>query len=125
MLVADVGFIPVERLAWNSVYDVLFARHFIKERSDGAAYVFRAAEQNPTLDAILKMIAIFDLYALVWPAAALVREYRELLSRRIDPDALYEKVMLSQTSGLEKYLPHLGLGLWTAMRRFAIRATKR
>lgn len=125
LLMADVGLIPVERFAWNSMYDVLFARHFIKERSDSSSYVFRAAELNPTLDAILKTIAIFDVYALVAPAAALVKEYRELLSRRIDPDALYEKVMLSEGSGMEKYLPHLGLGLWTGIQRLAIRATRR
>lgn len=125
LLIADIGSIPVERFAWNSIYDILFARHFLKERSDGGCYLFRAAEPNPTLDAILKMIAIFDVYALVWPAAALVKEYRGLLSRRIDPDALYDKVMLSQSSGMEKYLPHLGLGLWTGIRRFAMHAAKR
>lgn len=125
LLIADLGSIPVERFAWNRLYDVLFARHFIKERSDGSAYVFKAADPDPTLDAILKTIAIFDVYALVAPAAALVKEYRELISRRVDPDALYEKVMLSQSSGMEKYLPHLGLGLWTGMRRFALRASRR
>lgn len=125
LLIADLGFVPVPRLAWNGICDALFARHFIKERDDGGSYAFRAAEPNPTLDAILKTIAIFDVYALAGPAAALVKEYRELLSRRIDPDALYEKVMLSQGSGMEKYLPHLGLGLWTGIQRFAIRAKRR
>lgn len=63
-------------------------------------------------------------YALIGPAVALVKEYRELLSRRIDPDALFEKVMLSQSLAIEKHLPHLGLGLWTGMRRLAIYAAR-
>jgi len=124
LLVADLGFVPVERLAWNGICDALFARHFIKERTDGGVYAFRAPEQDPSFDAILKMIAIFDLYALVGPAVALVKEYRELLSRRIDPDALLEKVMLSQPLAIENHLPHLGLGLWTAIKRLAIRAAR-
>jgi FkbM family methyltransferase len=117
LLVADLGFIPVQRLAWNGMCDVLFARHFINERTDSSSYVFRTPEQNPPLDAILKTIAIFDLYALVAPAAALVREYRGLIARRLDPDALYQTIMLSQPLMIERYLPHLGLGLWTMTKR--------
>jgi hypothetical protein len=97
--------------------EILFARHFINERRDSSSYVFRAADQNPSLDAILKTIAVFDVYGLVAPAAALVREYRALIARRLDPDALHQMTMLSQPLRIERYLPHLSLGLWTMTKR--------
>lgn len=116
LLMADLGFIPVKRLAWNGMCEVLFARHFINERRNSRSYVFRMPEQNPSLDAVLKTIAIFDLYALAPPAAALVQEYRGLIARRLDPDALYQAIMLSRPLTVERYLPHLGLGLWTTIK---------
>lgn len=117
LLIADLGFIPAQQLAWNGMCEVLFARHFINERRARNSYVFRMPEQNPSLDAILKMIAIFDLYTLIAPAAALVQEYRGLIASRLDPEALYQAIMLSQPLMIERYLPHLGLGLWTMIKR--------
>jgi FkbM family methyltransferase len=114
LLIADLAFIPVQSLAWNGMCEALFARHFINERRDSSSYGFRIAEQNPSLDAILKTIAIFDLYALVAPAAALVREYRALIARRLDADALYQTIMLSQPLMIERYCP---ISVWVFGRR--------
>lgn len=112
--------------AWNGTCNILFARHRLQERHHPEHYVYRTAEQHPSLDTILKVIAIFDVYALVGPAAAITLEFRDLIAKRIDADALYRKVMLSRRLRIERYLPHLGLGLWSAIKSAGnARAAKR
>lgn len=118
LLVADPAIARADRpdLPWNGTCNILFARHLLQERNHPEHYVYRAPEQHPSLDTILKVIAIFDVYALVGPAAAITLEFRDLIARRIDADSLYQKVMLSRRLGIERYLPHLGLGLWSAIK---------
>jgi FkbM family methyltransferase len=89
---------------WNGTCNVLFSRQLLDERRDG----------EPAPGAILKTIAIFDVYGLFGPAVALARGFRDVISKRIDADALHKKLTISpRIRALERYLPHLGLGLWT------------
>ncbi len=89
---------------WNGTGNVLFSRRLVDERRNS----------KPAPDTILKTIAIFDVYGLVGPAIALVREFRDVISARIDADALCKKLTASPwIAALERRLPHLGLGLWT------------
>lgn len=128
LLVADPAVARADRpdRPWNGTCNILFARHLLHERHHPEHYVYRTSEQQPSLDTILKVIAIFDIYALVGPAAALTLEFRDLIARRIDADALYRKVLLSRRARIEQYLPHLGLGLWSAIKSAGnARAAKR
>jgi FkbM family methyltransferase len=89
---------------WNGTSNVLFARHLLDERSD----------REPAPATVLKTIAIFDVYGLVGPAVALTRAFRDVISVHIDADMLCKKLTMAPRIGtLERYLPHLGLGLWT------------
>jgi FkbM family methyltransferase len=88
---------------WNGTCNVLFSRHLLDEPGS-----------KPKCSAILKMIAVFDVYGLAGPAVALARGFRDVISERIDVDALCRKLTLSpRVAALEQYLPHLGLGFWT------------
>ncbi len=101
---------------WNGTCNVLFARHLLDERNSVAAGAVGAAGLSPST--ILKTIAIFDVYGLVGPAIALAREFREIISTRLDADLLAKKLVLSPRMGaLERHLPHLGFGLWTRAKR--------
>lgn len=97
---------------WNGTCNVLFARHLLDERRHG----------EPAPAAILKTIAIFDVYGLVGPAVALIRAFRDVIATRIDPDTLSKKLTVSpRVATLERYLPHLGLGLWTRAKSWLAR----
>jgi FkbM family methyltransferase len=99
---------------WNGTCNVLFARHLVDERNAGAP-----GDSQSSATTILKTIAIFDVYGLVGPAVALTREFRDVISKRIDADALHKKLILSpRIKTLEGHLPHLGLGLWTRAKRW-------
>jgi FkbM family methyltransferase len=88
---------------WNGTCNVLFSRHLLDEHRDGPLLA----------STILKMIALFDLYGLLGPAIALAREFQDVISPRIDTNALCKKLSLSpRIAGVQKFLPHLGLGLW-------------
>jgi FkbM family methyltransferase len=119
LLVADFAFGAAQGSAWNGTCNVLFTRHLIQERNSGDCYAFRRHDPNPSLDAVLKTIAIFDVYALVGPAVALLQEFSDLISQRIDPELIHKRLMLPppRAAGIERFLPHLGLGLWTGIKR--------
>ena len=129
LLVAELAFGAAQQSEWTGTCNVLFARHFIHERDHGESYAYRAPEPQPSVDTILKTIAIFDVYALPGPAIALLRQFREPVSRRIDAESLHERLMLSlpptkSMAAIQRFLPHLGLGLWTGVRRLAGRLQK-
>lgn len=93
--------------SWNGTCNVLFARHFLMERDAG----------NPPISAILKMIAVFDVYGLTGPAVALTHRYRDIVATRINPDKLHNRLTLSpRLKAIEKYLPPLRLGIWTGIK---------
>jgi FkbM family methyltransferase len=99
---------------WNGTSNVLFSRHLVDERNAAAR-----GDANPSPSTILKTIAIFDVYGLIGPAAALTREFRDVIAPKIDPDALHNKLLLSSRMGaLAGHLPHLGLGLWTRAKKW-------
>ena len=119
LLLAELAFGAAQQSVWTGTCNVLFARHFVHEREHGESYTCRPPEPQPSLDAILKTIAIFDVYALHGPAIALLQQFRQLISRRIDPDILHERLtpLPPRLPGIERFLPHLGLGLWTGVKR--------
>jgi hypothetical protein len=123
LLVADFAFGAASRLSWCGTCNVLFGRHFIDERHHQDNYKLRSPETEPSADTILKTIAVFDVYALYGPATALVQEFRDVISDRIDAKALYNKLLAFPTPSLaiERFIPHLGLGLWTRAKRLALR----
>jgi FkbM family methyltransferase len=99
---------------WTETCNVLFARHLLDERSAAGS-----GETEASATTVLKMIAIFDVYGLVGPAVALAREFRYIISSRIDADVLERKLMLSpRAKSLQDHLPHLGLGLWSRAKRW-------
>jgi len=111
-------------LPWCGTCNVLFARHFVNERNHSNCYAMRPPDPNPSPDAILKTIALLDVYALKAPAITLVREFRDVISSRLDPNTVYKKLIVSDpipSLVIDRYLPHLGLGLWTRAKRFAYR----
>lgn len=106
LLVADPAIARTDQpdRSWNGTCNSLFPRHLLQERHHPEHYVYRTAEQHPSLDTILKVIAVFDVDALVGPAAAITLQFRDLIARRIDADALYRKVMLSRRLRIERCL---------------------
>ncbi len=97
---------------WNGTCNVLFSRHLVDEHGG----------RPPSASTILKLIVIFDVYGLVGPATALVREFQSVISPRIDTNALCKKLILSsRIAAIQKYLPHLGLGLWTRAKSRLVR----
>ncbi len=93
---------------WNGTCNVLFARHLLEESRD----------DELSANAILKTIAIFDIYGLIGPAVALTRRFQAIIAARIDISSLERKLILSPKIGtLERHLPHLGLGLWTRAKK--------
>ena len=68
LLLAELAFGAAVQSVWTGTCNVLFARHFLHEREHGESYTCRPPEPQPSLDAILKTIAIFDVYALNGPA---------------------------------------------------------
>lgn len=94
---------------WNGTCNVLFSRQLLDERG-----AMGPGDAGLSPNTILKTIAIFDVYGLVGPAVALAREFRDIISKKVDADVLHKKLILSPRVGaLEAHLPHLGLGLWT------------
>jgi FkbM family methyltransferase len=123
LLLADLAFsaasLPSE-LPWPGTCNVLFSRNFINERDHRENYVMRNPEVSPTADEILKMIAIFDLYCLSGPARALLTRFQDVVERRIDTAALLKCLLqdrLSAGYAFERFIPHLGLGLWSGAKR--------
>jgi FkbM family methyltransferase len=97
---------------WNGTCNVLFARRLLDE----------PRHSEPAPGTILKTIAIFDVYGLVGPAAALTRAFHEVISERIDAERLYKKLTVAPRIGMiERYLPHLGHGLWTHAKNWLAR----
>ena len=97
---------------WNGTANVLFSRHLLDDPRD----------REPASGTILKTIAIFDVYGLVGPAVALTREFRHVISERIDVDMLSRKLTISpRIAAFERYLPHLGLGLWSRAKKWLAR----
>ncbi len=89
---------------WNGTANALFSRHLLDPFHDSA----------PTADVVLKTVAVFDIYGLSGPAIAVAEKFRHVFAARIDADALLKKLSISpRAATLERYLPHLGLGLWT------------
>lgn len=121
LLVADLAFdtasFPSE-LPWPGTCNALFARRFISERDHQQNYVARTPNASPSADDILKMVAIFDLYALNGPARALITGFCDLIEHRIDVADLLRRLIRPRRYGFERFIPHLGLGLWSRARRF-------
>jgi hypothetical protein len=72
-------------------------------------------------DKILKTIAVFDGHALNKPAFALAGKFRGVILNRIDTNTLCKKlsVLRIRPLDIERFIPHLGLGLWRWAKRFA------
>jgi hypothetical protein len=100
----------ISKLPWPGTCNALFTRKF--------------AEQ-PSADAVLKLIAVCDLYALYAQARTLIVAYRALIEPRLDVLKLHSAMSPSQLSTLvadldlspPRFLPHLGLGLWSTVTR--------
>jgi hypothetical protein len=75
---------------WNGTSNVLFSRHLVDERTAATG-----GDSHLSPSTILKMIAIFDVYGLIGPAAALTQEFRDVIATKIDTDALHKKLILS------------------------------
>jgi FkbM family methyltransferase len=120
LLVADLAFGTASfpsKLPWPGTCNVLFTRHFINERDHQKNYVIRNPDVSPTADEILKTIAIFDLYSLRGPARALLTRFRDVIDCRVDAAALLECLPPDQGYAFERFIPHLGLGLWSGAKR--------
>src|SRR6185437_11739079 len=106
LLVADLAFgtasSPSE-LSWPGTCNALFGRHFINERDHQENYAMRSPEASPSADEILKMIAIFDLYALEGPARALVTQYHNLIEHRIDVTLLMKRLIQPRRYAFERF----------------------
>jgi FkbM family methyltransferase len=121
LLVANLAFGTASfpsQLPWPGTCNALFARHFINERDHQENYVMRNPEVSPTADEILKMIVIFDLYSLNSPARALLTRFRDVVERRVDAAALMKCLLPMRSLAFERFIPHLGLGLWSGAKRF-------
>lgn len=130
LLVADFAFGSASNKPWCGTCNVLFGRHFIDERDHQDNYKLRCAETKPSADTILKTIAVFDVYGLNGPALALAREFRDVISNRVDANVLDKKLSTSpmqphyssmQPLYIERFIPHLGFGLWRWVKRVAFR----
>lgn len=138
LLVTDLAFDSASfpsNQPWPGTCNALFVRNFINERDHQENYQMRRPEALPSADAILKTIAVFDLYSLNGPARALLTRFQELIEHRVDTgllmkslDAIRKDFSIHNGSltkpaagvrsyGFEKFLPHLGLGLWSGVKR--------
>jgi FkbM family methyltransferase len=106
------------QLPWPGTCNALFARNFINERDHQENYGMRNPEALPSADEILKTIAVFDLYSLDAPARALLAQFRDVIEDRVDPDALMKCLPRVRPFAFERFIPHLGLGLWRRAKRF-------
>jgi hypothetical protein len=53
---------------------------------------------------------------------ALTREFRDVIAELINVDTLHKKLTMSpRIATFERYLPHLGLGLWSRARKWLAR----
>lgn len=125
LLVAELAFgsARVGNQRWNGTCNVLLARHLIHEHSHPEHYTLRAPESQPSPDAILKLIAVFDVYDLAGAATGLLNKFSETLADRIDVPELRNRLIPPPrpprlpSTALDRFLPHLGLGIWTGVKR--------
>jgi FkbM family methyltransferase len=92
----------------------------------GNALFMRKCAEQPSADALLKLIAVCDVYGLYRQARVLIETYHALLEPRLDILELHSAVSPSKLSLIvadwilpaPRFVPHLGLGLWSTAARF-------
>jgi FkbM family methyltransferase len=113
LFVADFAFesaTDFSKLPWPGTCNALFTRKL---------------QGQPSAEAVLKLIAICDLYGLYAQARTLIVAYRALLEPRLDVAKLLAVMSPSKLSlwivdldrSPRRFVPHLGLGIWSTARR--------
>ncbi len=98
--------------------NILFCRDFLWERQTPPSYPYRPAETAPDTETILKSIAILEIYGLLGPARAILELARPQLSPIIDVEKL-AALLVPQLPYAPAFVDrfHLGLGIWTNLKR--------
>ena len=104
--------------------NALFARMLPEERRSGPSYIYRTPEHFPSLDTILKSIIILDLHGLAYAAKATLDTFGAEISTALDPASIRDSLFRAEVSrpdiarpSYERFLPHLGFGLVSGLRR--------
>jgi len=105
--------------------NALFTRMLAEERRSAPSFIYRAAEPSPSVETILKIIIILELYGLAHAAQVTLETFHDEIASVLDPAPLRnalrpaedDKTPKAPRSFYEPFVPHLGLGIVSGLRR--------
>jgi FkbM family methyltransferase len=105
--------VPPRGVCRPATCNVFLGRNLIAERSEPSAYRYRAPEQSPSADTVIKAAITFEVHGLNDLAFDLVVEFQDVLASRLDVDRAKELIApkLSRWRAARScvYTPHMGL----------------
>jgi hypothetical protein len=105
--------VPPPGVCRPATCNVFLGRNLIAERSEPTAYRFRAPEQSPSADTLIKTAIAFEVHGLNDLAFDLVLEFEDIFASRLDVDHAKDLIAprLSRWRAAQScvYTPHMGL----------------
>jgi FkbM family methyltransferase len=105
--------VPPPGVCRPATCNVFLGRDLIAERAEPGAYHFRAAEQAPSVETLVKTAIAFEVHGLNDLAFDLIAEFQDILAPRLDVDHAMELIVppLSRLRAAQSciYTPHMGL----------------